>query len=71
MKTKNLRKLKYYSYELRVTKTSMRSSLSSKCDLAKINLNLMHLKIQMTSSRVDDLMYNSDIDPWMLPQLLL
>ena len=63
--------MKYYSYELRITKTSMRSSLSSKRDLPKINLNLMHLNILMRSSRVDDLIYNNYIGLWLLPQLLL
>ena len=52
-----------------MTKTSMRSSLSSKRDLPKINLNLMHLKILMRSSRVDDLIYNNDIGLWLLPQV--
>ena len=63
--------MKYYSYELRINKTSMRSSLSSKRDLPKINLNLMHLKILMTSIRVGDLSYNNNIGLWLLPQLLL
>ena len=63
--------MKCYSYELRTTKTSMRSGLSSKRDLPKIKLNLMHLKILMRSSRVDDLIYSNDISLWLLPQLLL
>ena len=41
----------------------MRSSLSSKRDLPKINLNLMHLKILMRSSRVYDSIYNNYIRP--------
>ena len=58
------------SYELRITKTSMRTSSSSKHDLPKM-LNLMYTKKLLESNRVDDLIYNNVIRLWLVPQLLL
>ena len=62
--------MKYYSCELRITKTSIRSRSSSKCDLSKINFNLKHLKKLLISNMVNHLIYNNVIGLWLLPQLL-